>query len=426
MQTYRIHDLPHIRGDVMDATALYDTPTPDPEPVSEAPTASAEMVLLQLLDTLDDVESEHQLMQQTLNAVTRVIPCSQAVLYEWDEEAGQPQLCYSAATEPGFLTEYLARFRSIDPFATEAVQMRAIKSGRSLLSTDVLSQEALMRTPFYQRFLSRHGQLCHGLGLYAPSYGFFRVRLWLYRSAGEAAFSAAERATLDLFMLHVAAKVRQRRALQRTERERDALRACMDTWTQPVFVLDAHAHLISCNSAAAALLRDGRRLSLRGGRLYPGRLMDHASWLPEALESVLARTRSPHQPATHLEPLPLKRAGAALNFGLLSALGSARQAGHGAAALLMMIDLQQAVPRHKVNELTRVFGFTQTEARVANALVAGLGTDDISQAFLIRRDTVRTHIKRLLGKTGTHSHAEFQKLLLRLSPPLVGLNQKPE
>ena len=77
-----------------------------------APAACTEAVLLQLLAELDHVENEHQLMQTVLAAVTQVIPCRQAILYEWDEEAGQPQLCYSAATEPGFLTEYLARFRS--------------------------------------------------------------------------------------------------------------------------------------------------------------------------------------------------------------------------------------------------------------------------------------------------------------------------
>ena len=391
-----------------------------------APAACTEAVLLQLLAELDHVENEHQLMQTVLAAVTQVIPCRQAILYEWDEEAGQPQLCYSAATEPGFLTEYLARFRSIDPFATEAVQLRAIQSGRSLLSTDVLTREALMQTPFYQRVLSRHGQLCHGLGLYAPSHGYFRVRLWLFRGSDEVAFSAEEKARLDLFLIHVAAKVRQRRALQRAERERDAIRSCLDTWTQPVFVLDVHGHVVSCNNTAAALLREGRSLSLRGERLYPGRVRDHASWLPPALEDVLRRTRSPGQPATHLEALPMRRAGAVLHFGLLTALTSPRKAGQGAAALLTMIDLEHAVPRHRLSELSRVFGFTSTEARVANALVAGLGTDEISQAFLIRRDTVRTHIKRLLGKTGTHSHAEFQKLLLRLSPPLVGLCKQPE
>lgn len=395
-------------------------------PSSTLPLANIEASLLQLLAELDQIDSEHQLMQTVLDAVTQMIPCRQAFLYEWDDEAGQPQLCYSAATEPGFLTEYLARFRSIDPFATEAVQIRSIQSGRCLLSTDVLTREALMQTPFYQRFLSRHGQLCHGLGLYAPSHDHFRVRLWLFRGRDEAAFSAEEKARLDMFLLHVAAKVRQRRALQRAERERDAIHSCLDTWSQPVFVLDVHGHVVSCNTAATALLREGRSLSLRGGRLLPGRLRDHASWLPEALEDVLRRTRSPGQPATHLQPLPMRRAGPAFNFGLLTALTSPRKAGQGAAAMLMMIDLEHAAPRHRHSELSRVFGFTATEARVANALVAGLGTDDISQAFLIRRDTVRTHIKRLLGKTGTHSHAEFQKMLLRLSPPLVGLCQKPE
>src|SRR5690606_23306242 len=81
---------------------------------STLPLANIEASLLQLLAELDQIDNEHQLMQAVLDAVTQMIPCRQAFLYEWDDEAGQPQLCYSAATQPGFLTEYLARFRSID------------------------------------------------------------------------------------------------------------------------------------------------------------------------------------------------------------------------------------------------------------------------------------------------------------------------
>lgn len=53
-----------------------------------------------------------------------------------------------------------------------------------------------------------------------------------------------------------------------------------------------------------------------------------------------------------------------------------------------------------------------------------MGTDDIAEAFGIRRDTVRSHIKRLLAKTGTRGNAELQKLLLRIAPDLVPLQRK--
>ena len=92
-----------------------------------------------------------------------------------------------------------------------------------------------------------------------------------------------------------------------------------------------------------------------------------------------------------------------------------------ARVLLVPIDNQQPAARHDPEVLRELFGFTATEARIANALVGGMSTEEISQAFLVRPDTVRTHVKRLLAKTGTRSHAELQKLLILLTPNLVAL-----
>ena len=49
---------------------------------------------------------------------------------------------------------------------------------------------------------------------------------------------------------------------------------------------------------------------------------------------------------------------------------------------------------------------TPREWEVLDLLCAGLSVDEISDELVLARDTVRTHVKRLLRKLGAHSQAE--------------------
>lgn len=66
-----------------------------------------------------------------------------------------------------------------------------------------------------------------------------------------------------------------------------------------------------------------------------------------------------------------------------------------------------------VTQLRELFGFTPTEAVVAAALGSGRSLEEISTSMGIGLATVRSHLKRILAKTGTHRQAEAVVLLAR-------------
>lgn len=65
--------------------------------------------------------------------------------------------------------------------------------------------------------------------------------------------------------------------------------------------------------------------------------------------------------------------------------------------------------------LWRAFGFTEAEADLAEALLAGDTVAEYAQARLVSKQTLRNQLVGLMRKTGTHRQAELIGLLTRLA-----------
>jgi DNA-binding CsgD family transcriptional regulator len=66
--------------------------------------------------------------------------------------------------------------------------------------------------------------------------------------------------------------------------------------------------------------------------------------------------------------------------------------------------------------LTSMYGFTRRESDVARALMHGQNVAEAALALDMTRPTVRTHLRRLLDKTGTTGQTELLRILLRSAP----------
>lgn len=89
--------------------------------------------------------------------------------------------------------------------------------------------------------------------------------------------------------------------------------------------------------------------------------------------------------------------------------------GRGVALLVVTTPGKQGAPDMRV--LSGLFDLTPAEARIARELAKGRSVEEISTINKVTVETVRTHIKRILTKTGTSRQPELVALLLGLSPP---------
>ena len=87
-------------------------------------------------------------------------------------------------------------------------------------------------------------------------------------------------------------------------------------------------------------------------------------------------------------------------------------ADHEAAALVMILDAALPVEVTEL-ELRQLYGFTSTEAQLANLLMEGMALEDCGDELGIRRTTVRMHLRNIFAKTGARRQGELVALLLK-------------
>jgi DNA-binding CsgD family transcriptional regulator len=90
--------------------------------------------------------------------------------------------------------------------------------------------------------------------------------------------------------------------------------------------------------------------------------------------------------------------------------GTAYEIFTGAAGILIVTPLKpQAVPDAAV--LQGLFDLTPAEARVARGIGEGLTVEAIAEAFGLSRETIRSQLKAVLGKTGVGRQADLVAML---------------
>lgn len=88
------------------------------------------------------------------------------------------------------------------------------------------------------------------------------------------------------------------------------------------------------------------------------------------------------------------------------------------AAMVFIQSLQATPPAGFEPRLVALFGLTSKEAQVAGALARGCTLQQAAEQFQVSIHTARTHLARVLAKTGTGQQSQLVALLARVMSPL--------
>ena len=168
-----------------------------------------------------------------------------------------------------------------------------------------------------------------------------------------------------------------------------------------VLVLDVDQHVRLANAPARRFLANSGVVSLIGNRMILSDSHD-AIRFQVALRAALAHLAVPHRQTIAITG----KDGAPLLISM-----SRLPADTGEPQACVIITRPTAAVEPDVHPLAEHFNLTPVEARVVSQLAKGLSVQDTACAMQLKVQTVRTYLKQIFQKTGTHRQVELMQLM---------------
>ena len=229
------------------------------------------------------------------------------------------------------------------------------------------------------------------------------------------------RRDMDRFVRLLPSMTRALRVAQRLDRLSDRHGGLCDAIcvvTHAVMMLDRNGCLVLANPPAERLLGSMEALTVRDGCLVaPDAATDatlqaalvrsmHGDDGPDAIQELVVRRRERRPLMVSVVPVSRRVTDHIDSDGRL-------------AAMVMAVD-PEVRPWSRLDGVVRAYGLTPAEGRLLDAMVDGGGLDRAAGRLGIGRATAKTHLNRILAKTGTTRQADLIRLVAGSLPPLRG------
>ena len=342
-----------------------------------------------------------------LDVVKDMLACDMFHSFVWDLDEQRPTMAWASASASDEMhARYNAYFGRIDPRREAADK---VPVGGVFACQELFDDRFVARNEFYQDFLIPGG-LRYMLGSTLARSPKHQASLALLRANGRPAFDRADIAAASRLAPHL------QRALQMilsNSDARDALIAgevSLDGLDEGVVLLNAAGKAGHVNAAGRAMLHAASSVRIVRGRLRPtdGRCASRfdAAWeevvstgMPQSVYACGPQgATDAHSVSITLSRLPSE--------GTLFAFW-----GHRYVALLTRRE-RKAIPG--IGQLVALFGLTEVEARLAQAVARGHSLGDFAKERGVRISTVRTQWLGVLAKTGMRRQQDLVGLLSRL------------
>ena len=278
-----------------------------------------------------------------------------------------------------------------------------------VLGQEIVNESEFARSEIYNDWCREVGDIFHIVGAVYPVGGAEIFGIGIHRPRGGPSFVAEDKTHVAQFLPHLQRALQIRQRLADPGIERSAALDALERSGTATLVVTRDSRLLYANPLAERLLRAKDGIRVAGGQIGVGQraaaerltalvraAADAAAGRGTASGGTLAIARPDRLPLTLLVA-PFRPAREGLGAPL-------------PAAVLFVRDPEAASPT--ALSLQGLFGLTAAEAAVAVALAQGRAAEDLAGRLGVSLNTVRTHIKNVLAKTGTSRQAQLVALIL--------------
>ncbi len=376
-------------------------------PRSSQPSSSDRRLLDDLIQLVSETPLQPERWNEAARGFAELLGGTDAGIFFGSTRLRDTFVPAARTLEPRWLEAYDQHFHKFDE---RTRLINRLPAGAVFLGHRLLPDAVLRSSPFYQEFL-RPQRLLHiaGIRLLADDGG---AVLRVLRHDDEQAFGNRETALLERFGPHV------RCALEVTRRMNEMQSLVVDLLERfpgAVLVLDQRGRLEHANVAGHRLLATDGPLE----RQHDGTVHARNPIQQLVFQACLARAQGSDtsdsgrlavarlQPPQHDRPLTLTAV-------------PRRLCPPGCATGIMLL-VRDPADRlaASAESVARELGLTRAQASIALALANGETLEQIALSRHSTLDTVRTHLKGALARTGTHRQTQLIRLVMLSGAVLV-------
>jgi DNA-binding CsgD family transcriptional regulator len=183
--------------------------------------------------------------------------------------------------------------------------------------------------------------------------------------------------------------------------------SALDAVRQPAVAVDHFGFVLDANAAAHCIFDADIRIRLR-------RLWFADPQARRCLEDLFERLPSGCAELSGLFPIVVGRTDKPpVIVNVFPVPAAARNPFVGACVIVTLVSIEPK-PRPSSSLLSKAFGLTSAEAKLASFIADGTSLEDAARELAISRETARSHLKVVFAKTDTHRQSELVALLSRL------------
>jgi DNA-binding CsgD family transcriptional regulator len=347
-----------------------------------------------------------------LNAFMSRMKASQALLsVRYDDQPAVSLAAYVGGTAED-VREYMEKWAAEDPWVKD-LRMQDYGPGTIRLSHQICPDEVLERTEFYRQYLAPR-QWHYGAGLVLYSRDIQAGLLSFNRPKATGPVQEEECEFLRSITPALERAVRMHGEVRRLQTELELHRAHAASVGVAFLLANERGKVLMANGGAEEILAKGDALALRDGRLQAQDETDHAI-LMHAVAAAGAASGNAGRDAKKLKCA--RGAGLPPLVVIVSPSSLGTHPRIGAEEATVCLHLVEPGLEKEINTavLASMFDLTQAEARVAGLLAAGLTIEAAAEKLFVSRSTVRTHLKRVMEKTGCNRQAQLAVIVLNVS-----------
>lgn len=371
-------------------------------------------------DLLTTIEAVHaagldgERWPQALAAVTRTIGGVGATLEVIDRRLFAHREFRSHGIAPAHQLAYVRDYAATSPRIRHALRQQ---QGTIIWDYLALDEQAMNGSPFYMEFLASQDLRYAIAGILKTPRDEFGV-VGIQRSPRHGHVGRAEIALMERLFPHIQQAFDVARRLKGAGDARHSLEHALDWLADGVALVRFDGKVVYSNAAFQAIARRGDGLGIRRGLVDIAAAEARARF--ESAIGDMARLQGGDVVRSSTAEFPVPRSSGAPPYlvAVRPLLDKAGRTDDGPAAAIVFVHDPLGRNAAAMRLLREVFGFTESEASLAQSLQQGVAISDYARARAVSVNTVYTHLRGIKEKTGCKRMAELIHKLNELQVPV--------